>query len=215
MITSVIIATYNQQKYIGRVIRSLLDQKLSDDQYEIIVVDDGSTDNTSKVLESFPPDPRLRIVTLEKNNGLPYAANVGIKMSLGRYVVRVDADDYVNEYFLSILTLFLEMNDDLDSVSCDYYKIDDNESVIGRYSSIDAPIACGILFRKENLIDIGLYDEDFLLHEDLDLRERYLKKFSIENVKLPLYRYRMHENNISKDSEMDKKYRKKLNNKHG
>ena len=79
---------------------------------------------------------------------------------------------------------------------------------------MEKPIACGIMFRIEHLIDIGLYDEDFFCREEEDLRERFLKKFSIERVRLPLYRYRRHENNMTNNTEMMDLYKDKFRKKH-
>ena len=69
------------------------------------------------------------------------------------------------------------------------------------------------MFRTEQLIDIGLYDEDFLLHEEKDLRIRFLRKYSIERIPLPLYRYRRHHDNITNNDKNDLLFTEKLNNK--
>ena len=70
------------------------------------------------------------------------------------------------------------------------------------------------MFRIDQLIEIGLYDESFLIKEEEDLRIRFLKKYKISRLQLPLYRYRKHDNNITGDFENVKKYEKKLNFKH-
>lgn len=209
---SIIIAAYNAELYISRAIRSCLEQSMEKKDYEIIVVDDGSTDNTQRVLSSF--GDWIKVINLEKNMGMPYACNIGIRNSLSRFVVRVDSDDYIHEDMLKVEYLYLSLNNEIDSVACDYYMVDENENTIKRMSAKEAPIACGILFRKDKLISIGLYDEKFLLWEDEDLRIRYLKKFSIHNIPLPLYRYRMHQNNNTKNMNKAEKYRKLLNKKH-
>ena len=58
----------------------------------------------------------------------------------------------------------------MDAVACDYFLVDDNEKILSRCNCMESPIACGILFRRQQLIEIGMYDEDFLRHEDQDLR---------------------------------------------
>jgi glycosyltransferase involved in cell wall biosynthesis len=209
---SVIIATLNCERYISRAIRSCIEQSMKKDEYEIIVVDDGSTDNTHHILSSF--GDWIKIIKLEKNSGLPFACNVGIKQALSRFVIRVDADDFIHEDLLKTMYLYLSMNNDMDAVSCDYLLVDEKEDIIERISAASYPIACGILFRKDKLIEIGLYDEDFRLCEDEDLRIRYLKKFNIFNIPLPLYRYRMHQTNSTKDAEKVKLYKQLLNEKH-
>jgi dienelactone hydrolase len=77
------------------------------------------------------------------------------------------------------------------------------------------PIACGIMFRKDLLFDIGLYDEKFRAREEEDLRKRFEKKHSIYHIPLPLYRYRMHDSNLTKNKKEMTKYKKKLAKKHG
>jgi hypothetical protein len=70
------------------------------------------------------------------------------------------------------------------------------------------------MFRIDQLIDIGLYDEGFFAREEEDLRIRFLEKYSIFRVQLPLYRYRRHENNLTNNSTHMQEYSEKLNNKH-
>jgi len=209
---SIIIAAYNSGKYLGRAIRSCLDQSMDKRLYEIIVVDDGSTDYTDHVLHSF--GDLIRVIKLEKNMGLPYACNIGIKSTMSQFFLRVDADDYIHHDLLQVEYLYLSMNNDMDAVSCDYYLVDEQENIIKRASGEGEPIACGILFRKDRFVDIGLYDESFLLSEDEDLRIRYLNKFSIYNIPLPLYRYRMHGNNSTKNIDKVNYFKEKLKGKH-
>lgn len=213
MKVSVIIAIYNCERYIGRAIRSLSDQSLRREDYEIIVVDDGSTDHTGQVLESF--GDWIKVITLSEHKGLPYACNKGIREALSRFVVRVDADDYVHEDLLRVEYLYLSFNKHIDAVACDYYVVDDREKIIARKNASTDPIACGIMFRKDNLVTIGLYDESFLMLEDADLRIRYLQKFNIWHIELPLYRYRSHETSMTKDKEAMLCYQDMLNKKHG
>ena len=214
---SVIVAVYNQEKYIGRCLRSLLHQTMSQVDFEIIVVNDGSEDRTSYALELFcdPSDSIISVITNESNCGLPASVNRGLRAARAPYVVRVDSDDFVNINFLNILYYYLESNQYADAVACDYLLLDDKEREIGRFNCIDDPIACGIMFRKEQLFDIGLYDESFTHHEDRELRIRFEKKYKIHRLELPLYRYRRHENNMTNNAlEMDH-HGKRLIAKHG
>ena len=209
---TVIVPVFNQEKFIGRCLRSLLAQDFKKEEFEIIVVNDGSKDKTSYALNMFKED--ITILTNKTNKGLPFCLNKAIKKSRSRYIVRVDADDYVNENFLKFLVLYLELNNNLDAIACDYYTVDNDENVIKQKNCLKDPIACGILFRTEQIVDIGLYDEQFLLHEEKDLRIRFLKKYNIERVKLPLYRYRLHENNNTKNKKKMRHHFQKLKKKH-
>ena len=213
MKVSVIVATYNCERYLSRAVRSLIDQSFPKDDYEIIVVDDGSTDHTERILESF--GDWIKVITLKEHKGLPYACNEGIRKALGRYIVRVDADDYVHEDLLRVEYLCLSLNPEYDAVSCDYYLVDENERHIARENVDTSPIACGIMFKKDNLVAIGLYDENFLVLEEVDLRIRYLQKFSIRRIELPLYRYRKHEYNMTGDEKAVQHYKDMLDKKHG
>ena len=212
-LVSVIVPVYNQEQWIGRCLRSLLNQTFSRSNYEIIVIDDGSEDRTPYALDLF--NDEIVLIKNEKNLGLPSALNKGIKASKANHIVRVDGDDYVNEHFLFLLHEFLEQNKYMDAVSCDYLLIDDNEEVISRNNCMDDNIGCGIMFKTNHLIEIGLYDEDFQLHEERELRHRFEKKYKIHRLELPLYRYRRHENNITNDHEALEHHDKKLKVKHG
>ena len=125
---SVIIPTYNQEKWIGRCLRSLLNQTMKRDAYEIIVVDDGSKDRTEFALELFHDE--IILIKYSGNKGLPSALNIGIKSSKAKYVVRVDSDDFVNENFLFLLYEFMEQNKYMDAVACDYVLVNNNEETI-------------------------------------------------------------------------------------
>ena len=147
--------------------------------------------------------------------GLPKALNRGIKSAHAPYIVRVDSDDYVNAEFLHQLFFYMSNNNHMDAVACDYLIVDDEGRIITRKNCLESPIACGIIFRIEHLIEIGLYDENFLLNEERDLRYRFNKKYKIHRLELPLYRYRQHENNSTKDKKNMKYFEKRLRNKHG
>ena len=214
---SVIVAVYNQEKYIGRCLRSLLHQTMPHVDFEIIVVDDGSEDRTSYALELFcdPSDSVIRVITNDSNCGLPASINRGVRAARAPFVVRVDSDDFVNINFLNILCYYLDSNKYADAVACDYLLLDDKERELGRFNCIDDPIACGIMFRKEQLLDIGLYDETFKCHEDRELRVRFEQKYKIHRLELPLYRYRRHESNMTNNSQEMDRYSKRLIAKHG
>ena len=211
MLISVIIPVLNQEKFIGRCLRSILQQTLDRNFYEILVINDGSTDKTSYALELFGKE--ITVINNKKNIGLPASVNKGIKKSKGKYIIRLDSDDYVNENFLNILFVYITSNQ-VDAVSCDYLIVDDNENVLKRENCLRKPIGCGILFKKKHLENIGLYDNKFLYHEDKELRLRFKKKYKISRLNIPLYRYRMHTSNMTKNRNKMKDYKKKLHIKH-
>ena len=209
---SVIIPVYNQEIFISRCLRSILDQSLEKKKYEIIVIDDGSKDKTRRILQTFKD--QVTIISNERNKGLAYSLNEGIKNSNGRFIVRLDSDDYVNREYLKILEMYLLYNTEAQAVSCDYYLVDEQENILKKENSKKKPIGCCIMFRVESLIGIGMYDKNFLVHEDKDLRIRFTKKYSIDRIALPLYRYRKHQNNMTKNKSKMKLHYKKLIKKH-
>lgn len=209
---SLIITTYNYAQYVERAIRSALDQSLDDSRYEIIVVNDASTDHTKDILVNYEED--CRVFNLEQNLGLAGARNFGIRKAKGQFVVFLDADDYIHRELLNTQRLFLEENIALDAVSADYYLVDERGNHLEHVCAENAPIACGVMFRKDFLFNIGLYDETFRAREEEDLRIRWLKEYKIYNLILPLYRYRMHGSNLTKDELKMANAAQKLHQKH-
>jgi len=207
-IVSIIIPALNQEKFIGRSIRSALNQHFGKDDFEVIVVDDGSSDRTTYALQVFGDS--IQVLRNEENLGLPAALNRGIRAARGRFIVRLDADDFVHEQYVNLLYWHLMLNQTLPAVACDYILVDEQGVYISNKNCETDPIGCGIMFRIEHLIDLGLYDESFRLNEDQDLRIRFLKKFSIYRVPLPLYRYRRHGANMTNDQQSLAQYDRRL-----
>ena len=185
---SVLIPAYNAEKYIARCIRSVIDSVCSF-EFEIVVVDDGSTDKTYEICENF--GSLIKLTKNNKNCGLSQTLNSAIKISNGSFIVRVDADDYVNQHYLEALTVFLELNEDTHAVRCDYLKVNDDEEIISRSSQVLDPIGCGIMFRRAVLHHLNGYDPNKRVNEEKCLLNRFsLAGFSMADLHIPLYRYR-------------------------
>jgi len=208
---SVIIPIYNSEKYIGRCLRSLKRQSLNKKNYEIVIIDDCSKDNSISEIKKYL-DGNIKIIQNKKNLGLPASLNTGIKNAKGSLIIRVDSDDWVHEDFLNILSTFLSLNNNLDAVACDYNLSDENEKIIKTENCIKKPIGCGIMFRIQQLLEMGLYDKKFKYAEEEAFRKVFLKKYKITRVPLSLYRYRQHPKNRSKNKNMVKRYRNKFKN---
>jgi glycosyltransferase involved in cell wall biosynthesis len=210
---SLIITTYNYAQFIERAIRSGLDQSLSKTDFEVIVVNDASTDATEAILENY--SDVVRVYNLKENLGLSGARNFGIRKARGQFVAFLDADDYLHSESLRVQNLFLNENNAFDAVAIDYYMVNERGQHIEHISASEKPIACGIMFRKDYLFNIGLYDENFTAREEEDLRIRWEQaSYGIYHIPLPLYRYRMHENNLTKDNQKMSDSQQKLNQKH-
>lgn len=194
---SVIITNYNYGKYLSRCIRSCLNQNYV--KHEVIVIDDNSTDNSMEVLETFQDN--VRVFKTPKNSGVAFASNLGIKKAKGQFFIRVDADDFVNSNMCYIMKAFLEANHDTLCVSCDYLLVDNYENTIERkYAEIDN-ISCGIMYRRDLFLELGGYNDNMLHREEEELRKRLGQDYKIDHLKIPFYRYRMHNTNKTKEKE--------------
>lgn len=206
--TSVIITNYNNKQYLGRAIRSCLKQSMDESKFEVIVVDDCSTDESRDVIIGFQ-DKVVRVY-LDKNVGVAQASNIGIKTALGSFVMRVDSDDFINEHTVLIMTEILLANPDIGFVYTDHYRVDKNEKVLERVdiNTLDLLFrhGAGIMFRKSYLEAIGLYDASLRNAEDYDLLKRYIKNYNGYHLRLPLYRYRQHDSNMTRDEGERKKW---------
>ena len=209
---SVVVTVKNAMAYIGRCLRSLINQNFDREKYEIILVNDKSTDKTKEAITPYLGE--LIYIENKKSLGLPGSLNVGIQQAKGQYIVRVDADDWVHKEYINILYNLLHLNNELDAVACDYYLMDNKQKIISKENCLKTPIGCGIMFRSHHLIEIGLYDNKLMSSGDEDLLIRYKKKYDIFRVPIPLYRYRRHKTNMTNNKKLLKKYEKKLLKKH-
>ncbi len=213
---SVVITNYNYSRYLNRAIRSVFVQHFPwdpKDSIEIIVIDDCSTDWSCEIIRSY--GAFVKPIFLKENNGLANARNQGIINAKGEYVVFIDADDYIDRYMLFVQWMFLEYNNSWGAAATDYFIVDEFENKLERKSCEEEPIACGIMYRKKDIVEVGMFDENLRMHEDKDFRNKFLKSHSIHRIELALYRYRKHDSNLTSNKEMDEKFRKVLNKKHG
>jgi glycosyltransferase involved in cell wall biosynthesis len=194
---SVIITCYNKERYISRAVNSCLNQTLPHDQYEIIIIDDASTDKSREAIslyEGFSGYHFIRIKFLKRNKGPAHASNVGIKMARGEFVVRVDGDDYIHTDFLKVMSETLQWNPDVGFVYCDLIEVTGsgapNQRTLAR-NTISRLLnhGAGVLFRRKYLKALKGYDETLRNAEDYDLLMRYKKAYEGYHLRLPYYRY--------------------------
>lgn len=119
-------STYNEENYIEEAIASILNQTLSD--FELIIIDDGSTDNTVQKIKKFK-DNRIRLYQLNKNYGVGYALNFGLTKTHGKYIAKADADDINKPNRLELQSSFLDMNPHITLVASHVEYFPDNEEV--------------------------------------------------------------------------------------
>ena len=123
---TVYIPSHNYGRYLDQSIQSVLRQTASN--WELIVIDDGSTDDTAEVLQKYKADSRIRVVHQE-NKGLNVTNNIALRLARGEYMVRLDADDYFDENALLVLSHALDSKPDIGLVYPDYYMVDDAGTV--------------------------------------------------------------------------------------
>ena len=212
MLVSIIITNHNYGKYLARCLRSCLDQSLDKSDYEIIVVDDCSTDNSKLIIKKFLREKNIKFFFTKKNLGVAAAANLGIKKSKGKYFVRIDSDDYVSKDFCKFLYLYINSNSRLFCVSCNYYLVNENEEKIKEENANSNPISCGIMYSKSKFLKAGMYNSYFRHREEEEIRARLGDRYEKENLPIPLYRYRMHQTNKTKVADYNKLWKNRIRN---
>lgn len=172
---SVIIPTYNSENYIARCLDSLKSQTLA--PYEIIVVNDGSTDNTLNILEQYE-GLKLNIITIE-NHGQGYARNLAMSKAQGDYILFVDSDDTISANTIERLTEIIN-NEIIDVVNFDYTitNLQGNKKSYSKFA--DQPYMvegqeCVILLSTIPYFTVNnLYNKEFLLNNDIKYGEGYI-----------------------------------------
>lgn len=205
---SIVITAHNYAKWLPQALDSALGQNYGD--VEVVVVDDGSKDDTPEVLKHYAGRSNLTIVTTE-GIGLAAASNRGIKATSGEYVVRLDADDYFDENLVLVLANYLDRNPNVGMVFCDHYTIDAHGELIDQrrraklnseVELLDRPaLAAGAMYRRRCWESIGGYNESLRYQEDYDFWIKFIEKYQVRNVSLPLMYYRMHGASMSRNFE--------------
>ncbi len=206
-LVTIYITNYNYATFIKESIDSVLKQKFRD--FEIIIIDDGSTDNSKKIIEQYRNHPKITII-YQENKGLNVTNNIAIKQARGKYIMRLDADDYLNENALTILSQKLGSDENLALVFPDYYLVDSSGNIITEekrhnfddVTMFDQPAhgACTMI-RKDVLIELDGYSEEFSRQDGYELWIKIIKNKKVANINLPLFCYRQHGDNLTNNKE--------------
>lgn len=168
---------YNGASLVSRALASLYQQTLPLDQYAVVFIDDGSTDGTRDIVQAFRWHPNFRYLCNDRNRGLVWSCNRGLREAVGPYVIRLDADDVFAP------TILEEMRLPLNQGITDFVYCDRLEQVVGReeprYVSLADfnpfnLIAIGTMMRRDLVMEVGGYREIFW--EEYDLYLRYLER---------------------------------------
>nr|WP_314840188.1 glycosyltransferase family A protein [uncultured Flavobacterium sp.] len=170
LLVSIIVPCYRQAHFLGESLQSVLDQSYIN--WECIIVNDGSPDNTAIVAQEWcAKDTRFRYV-YQDNAGLSSARNTGIKHSKGEFILPLDSDDILHDDYLSKIVPVLSMNSDLGVVSCyRYFFVNDRSNIIREYKAsgsnyrdlmFENMLMPSSLYRKKCWEQVGGYDESML-----------------------------------------------------
>lgn len=205
-IVSVVIPCHNDGRFLDDAIRSVLRQTMG--SFEIIVVDDGSTDTETLEILQRHQWPRTRIIH-QDNGGLSSARNTGMAAARGRYLVPLDADDMIEPNFMSVLSQALESNDHAGFAACRARLFGDVNAIwvprpYNPYQLLlsNSIVGC-VLMRRSAYEDAGRYDETMRNgNEDWDLWIRMTeKRWEVVEVPDVLFRYRKHGISMSVETE--------------
>jgi glycosyltransferase involved in cell wall biosynthesis len=210
---SVIMATYNHAPYVAQAIRSVLDQSFSD--FELLIVDDGSQDETASVVAGFA-DRRIRFIARADNRGSAASRNELIRSSRGQYVAVQNSDDYWPLDKLAYQFELLENNPDFAAIFGRASFVDRNSVLVPNPSSVfdqdnrspaqwlrrffDASnCLCHptVMLRRSCQMDIGEYDSRYRQLPDMDMWVRLSKKYRLFASDRCLVFFRVHDNTIS------------------
>ena len=206
-LVTVYITNYNYGKYINKAIRSVIDQSLR--EFELIIIDDGSTDGSSMIINKYKNHKKIKII-YQKNKGLTVSNNLALRLSRGKYFIRLDADDWLEPSALKIMSDYLEKNNKFGLVFPDYYEVDEKGNILNlvrrhnfkNVKLLDKPAhgACTMI-RKECLINIGGYNEKFDRQDGYYIWIEFIQRFKVMNINLPLFYYRQHNFSLTKNEE--------------
>lgn len=208
MILSLIIPVYNVEKYISRCLLSCVNQDISKDDYEIIIINDGSTDKSIKIIERIIYNSINISLITQVNKGLSEARNAGLELAKGDYIWFIDSDDWIKENCLSQLCQSLS---NIDILALGYIESYENES-LNKNHLLDVNVNSGkelfmcnffqnaqfYIYRKDFLIDNSLRFFPGIYHEDFEFTPKML--YYAEKVKVyktPVYYFFKRPNSIT------------------
>ena len=218
---SIIMPVYNSEKYLEEAINSVLGQSYSN--FELIIVDDGSTDNSLNIAGEFAKeDKRVTIIALKENRGFAGARNEGLKRARGEFITGMDSDDIMLPDAIKVRVEFLNSHPEVDLVFGKIDKVIDKEgnpienafseeiqhfyqrnkeyNFYGKLKKLELRIPNAdvtSMFRRDLLFREGYYEESLLVGADIDFFCRIFRMSNPACVPEPIIFYRLHESNLS------------------
>lgn len=197
---SVIMAVYNEAEHLPATLESIRQQTFTD--YELIIIDDGSTDKTWQIVESLER-PRLRTHRNLPNRGQTASLNLALTLSSGKYIARHDAEDSSDPTRFEKQVRYLDRHPDVALVGSLVDWVDstgssirhfeyptEHDDIVERLKTKNSFGHGAVMFRREALGKVGAYREEFQLAQDYELWLRLSEKFKVANLPETLYRMR-------------------------
>jgi glycosyltransferase involved in cell wall biosynthesis len=205
-LVTVLMPCYNSSDYLESCIESILSQSYAN--FELLIVEDGSTDDTPKILKKYQ-DKRIRCITNIVNKGVTFSLNKGLKLAKGEYLARMDADDIMLPNRLALQVDFMEKNPDYGMVGGWHEVINQKGRVIQKLERFtdhnqlklqmlfSNPFMHPAITIRTKLLKQLKYNEKFELCEDYELWTRVSSVAKVANLPHYLLQYRLHGNNLS------------------
>ena len=202
MKVSVIIPTYNRDAVLKRAIKSVLSQTFQD--FELIIVDDGSIDETKEVINSFRSS-KIKYFYQKNSGGAAGPKNTGIKIAQGKYIAILDSDDEWLPEKLEKQIEFFEKNPEISVLACNFLINGKKEYKIPRYKNLfkrmlvtdDMGPGSIMIYQREVFDKVGLFDENLKSGQDKEMRIRLAREYKFGFVDECLVNYHLGHNNIS------------------
>ena len=207
---SVVMSVYDGEKYLREAVDSILAQTFSD--FEFIIIDDGSTDDTYHILEGYK-DERIKLIKNSQNYGLAWSLNRGISLASGEYIARMDCDDISYPERFMAQVEFMDRHGDIDVVGSWIEYIDTDGRLTGKIwkcmgsvmglrwlTFFNTPMPHPAVMARRRFFDLaGQYNAAFKVGQDYELWVRSNTVFRFSNIQRVLLKYRVHGANYSKN----------------
>ena len=202
---SIVLPCYNGAQLLGQAIESCINQTFTD--WELIIVNDCSTDNTLEVANAYAQkDERIQVYTNEKNSKLPASLNNGFRRATGEYWTWTSDDNLLHPDMLKTMVTYLDEHEDVGCVVSDSYFIHENGNIIGEKivpddlnskMMLNNYVGASFMYRKECALAVGEYREDLFLVEDYEFFIRMSLHCKMARIPQFLYYYMDNPNSLT------------------
>lgn len=223
---SIIVPVYDVEKYLRKCLNSLLDQKNSKEDYEVIIINDGSPDDSQIIIDEYVSSNSNFSCFIKENGGLSSARNLGIENAKGEYIFFLDSDDYVEKDSLKYLLDNL-YNNEVDCLAFEYQEVNESGSILKKKVYYDntntissgeflnkytlVPNSTRYLFKRKIINDNNLRFTQGIFHEDEEFTAIFISYCStIRYTDIMVYNYFQREGSIMNSNSVENN-KKKIN----